>query len=423
MNLSRPNHKLLISFTLTAAVIFVVSALSLHSQETPEPLTPPPGNVRFLSTDGPISFPFEIFNGDIRYRCEVNGRSVYMLLDDGFMWDQLLFWGGPGVDSLNLNYDGEIDIGGGTDDADKIASKTASNITVTFPGVEFTDQTAIVTSSASGVSRMWWGSEGQISAMLFKHFVVDINFDKMMITLIKRDNFSYTGRGMAVPWEPMGFGPWCIPATLRLADGRQVSLKLLMDLGYNDQLQLRTKDEHNIAVPDKALPTGLGRNIQNVETLGFFGRLPVLTIGDYEVKDLLVAYVSEQHSKNTISEAMIGLELLSRFNLTFDYDRQKLFIEPTRKFNEPWEYNMSGMSLRRGDGPYLEIVRIYPDSPASEAGLQAGDRVTQLNDRPSTDYTRTELKALLTQKGRTVQVGAERDDQRMVLSLLLRRLI
>ena len=52
----------------------------------------------------------------------------------------------------------------------------------------------------------------------------------------------------------MGNGPSLIPATLKLADGRAVSLDLMLDIGYNDQLQLATGGPHKIAVPRPALP-------------------------------------------------------------------------------------------------------------------------------------------------------------------------
>ena len=90
--------------------ILISSGIVLASDGSESP-TPPPGDYRLSADSAQIRFPFEIFRGDIRFRCRINDHDVHMLLDDGFMWDQLLFWGGPVVDSLGLNYDGEIAIG------------------------------------------------------------------------------------------------------------------------------------------------------------------------------------------------------------------------------------------------------------------------------------------------------------------------
>lgn len=391
-----------------------------------ECLTPqaaPPGKCRVLSEGSEISFPFDLYRGDIRFQSEINGHEVYMLLDDGYMWNELLFWGGPRVDSLGFEYDGSIEVGGGSADSNKLLSMTASDITVRFPNVEFTDQRAVITPASSGTSSMWMGSEGQISAMLFKHFVVDINFDKMMITLIKPEDFKYQGDGTAVEWKSMGFGPWCIPATLGLADGREVSLKLLMDLGYNDQLQLWAGKENNISAPDKVLLANLGANIQGIQTRGDVGRLPRIVIGGYEIKDELVAYVSPEDSKQATAEAMIGLGLLSRFNLIFDYSRQRLIIKPSGRFAEIHNYDMSGMSTRKNKDGFVEIVSVYDNSPASDAGLQMGDRVISINGKPAIDYDIFELDPLMKQEGKTIKLVARRDGREWEVALILRKLI
>ena len=238
-----------------------------------------------------------------------------------------------------------------------------------FPGVEFTEQAAVVTPYSSGNAVMWSGSVGQISAAFFKHFVVDINFDSMQITLIEPDNFQYGGAGVEIPWEPRGDGPQMIPANMRLADGRDVQMKVLMDLGYNDQLLLAIGGENDIAVPEKKQPASLGFNIHREETRGYIGRLPRIDIGGFVIDKPIVSYVSEDCTDHTVSEAMIGLGLLSRFNLTFDYYRQRMFIEPNGSFNNPFEHDMTGMTLGRGANGSAEISSVYDNSPASEAGL------------------------------------------------------
>jgi len=259
--------------------------------------------------------------------------------------------------------------------------------------------------------------------MLFKHFVVDINFDNMMITLIRPESFEYHGEGAEVAWKPMGFGPWCIPATLDLADGRKISLPLLMDLGYNDQLQLWSGKENNISPPEKALPAGLGRNIQGIPTSGYVGRLPQIDIGGYEIKNLLAAYVSPEDSKQATTEAMIGLGLLSRFNLIFDCSRQRLIIAPNSRFDDAFDYDMSGLSTRKSPDGFLAIVRVYDNSPASDAGLMMGDTVISINGRPAIDFDSFELDSLLQQEGKTIKLIARRDGREWEVSLILRKLI
>ena len=78
-------------------------------------------------------------------------------------------------------------------------SRTASGITISFPGVEFAGQSAIITPSSAGFAEWWAGTEGQVSATFLKHFVVDIDFDQMIITLIEPRAFRDAGAGSRSP--------------------------------------------------------------------------------------------------------------------------------------------------------------------------------------------------------------------------------
>jgi hypothetical protein len=418
-----------IKLTRTARTFALVPALlvgmtmSVAAGARDTSLGPAPGSCRVLAMDGVIEIPFDVYRGDIRFRAEVNGHPVHLLLDDGSMWDQLLFWGGPETDALGLEYDeGQATIGDPSGES-AITSRMASGISLRLPGVEFTDQTALITPYSSGVSKMWQGSVGQVSATVFKHFVVDIDFDEMVITLIEPEKFEYHGGGVAIAWKPLGFGPWAIPARLELADGRSVSLDLMMDLGYNDQLEISTTGEHEIAVPQRALPAVLGRNIQGEATLGHLGRLRSVHIGGYEVEDVLASFVSEEQSDDTFSEVMVGLGLLSRFNLVYDHSRQRLFVEPNRSFTDPFEHDMSGMVLAKGEGGYLTATRVHEDSPARRAGVREGDRVKTINGRPAGEFDLWELQPLMRRKGETVTLVVERGNEELQVEIKLRRVI
>lgn len=389
----------------------------------PVPENSSAGNYRFLSSEGITSFPFQIFQGDIRFQGEINGHEVYMLLDDGFMWNELLFWGSPRVDSLGLEYDGEFSVRGGKSEENEVPAKTASNVTVRFPGIEFTDQKAIITAYSSGVSDMWSGSVGQVSGTFLKNLIVDINFDEMMITLIEPDKFEYKGNGVEIPWKPMGFGPHSIPASIELADGRSISMDLLMDLGYNEQLHISTIGEHHIDIPEKSVPGILGFNIQGIPSRGYFGRVKQVNIGGYAIKDVVVSYVSKEDSEDKFHEIMIGLGLLSRFNLVFDYQNQRMFVEPNNNFQKPFEYDMSGMLTKLGQGDCLEIVQVFPESPASDAGLKAGDQIARINGKPAAYYNIWDLRSMMRQKGNKINLAVLRGSDEIEVSLTLRRVI
>jgi len=349
---------------------------------------------------------------------EVNGRVVRMLLDNGFLWDPILFFGGPGVDSLGLVYDGEADVGG-SGDGESVASKTVSGITIRFPGVEFTDQTGIV---APGLGRMWTGAEGQVSATFLKHFVVDINFDTRVITLIEPDRFHDSGRGAEVRLRPLLPGAWGIPATLGTSDGRVLEMDLMMDLGQWDPLNVSTAGPHNLRIPEGAVAASLGFGIQG-EIRGHFGRVPSVEVGGYRIPDVVCGFTSPEEGWGSYHEAMIGLELLSHFNLVFDYPGGRMFIEPNHAFTEPFEYDMSGMALRKLEENRLEVVRVTPGSPAEAAGLRVGDEVARIQGIAAAEYDAWDLHAALREEGGVVRLIVVRDGRETDVLLTLRRLI
>ena len=383
-------------------------------------LGPAPGSYRILSDDGVISFPFELFRGDVKFDGEINGRRVRMLIDNGVMWDQLLFFGSPLDDSLGLNYDGALDVGG-SGEGSMVAARTASGITISFPGVEFTNQTAVVMPYSGGANP--WQAEGQVSATFFKHFVVEFNFDKMMMTLTPPDKFEYRGKGQEIPMVQLGRGVWGIPAVLELADGRSVSLDLSMDLGFGDQFEISTTGDHRLTPPPDALPGSLGFGIQG-ETIGHFGRLKSVQIGGYKFADVVAGFIDPDYSGPTFGEITVGLGLLSRLNFIYDYPHQRMFVEPNSTFSAPFEYDMSGLWLGRPEGDYLSIRQVHPRSPAAEVGITTDDKIVRINGQPATEYSDPwKLQPLMQREGETVTLVLLRDQKEVEIAIVLRRLI
>lgn len=411
------------TFIRAAALVIILARAAFAAGPAEDPVIgSAPGSYRITAPDGVIRIPFKLYRGDILLEGgRMNGRDVRMMLDNGMLWDQLLFFGGPRVDSLALAYDGEIDVGG-PGEGDPVKSRTASGITISFPGVEFAGQSAIITPSSAGFAEWWAGTEGQVSATFLKHFVVDIDFDQMIITLIEPRAFRYAGAGIEVPMKPLAGGYWAIPGTIELADGRRVALDLAMDLGYNDFLQIDPREAHRLAVPERTLEASLGFGAQG-ETRGFMGRVRAVEIGEYRLPDLLTGFVSPDDKGEVTTEAMIGLGLFSRFNIVYDYPGHRMFLEPNRRFAEPSEYDMSGLVMRRGkDGAWI-VDRVYPGSPADEAGLAAGDTVTKINGVASSACNRFELHDLFRTSGARVTLAVTRNGEERTVSLRLRRVI
>ena len=409
----------------TFFVLMILFALILSPQIRSEKndtiLGPPPGTYKITAPDGKISIPFELYRGDLRINGKINGRAVRMLIDNGFLWDQILFFGSPRVDSLNLNIDGIAEVKG-SGEGDPLASTTASGITISFPGIEFYDQTAIITPYSPGAPNRWYGAEGQVSATFFKHFVVDVNFDKMIITLTEPDRFEYRGKGIEILIKHVFKNSWSIPAEIEMNDGKILQLDLTMDLGYGDNLQLAEGFEHKLSVPSGAIEASLGFGAQG-EVHGYIGRVKRVKIGPYKFDDVITAFVPESNRDYIFHETLIGMGILQRFNFVYDYPGHRMFLEPNHNFDNPFEYDMSGMALRRGHGDYMQIVTLYPDSPAERAGLKKGDKITKINGRPAIDYGAWDLMPVMQQEGKVVKLTVLKNGAENEVAITLRPII
>jgi len=101
-----------------------------------------------------------------------------------------------------------------------------------------------------------------------------------------------------------------------------------------------------------------------------------------------------------------------------------MFIEPNHTYDEPFEYNMSGLWLGRRDGELLTIRQVHPRSPAAEAGITADDRIVRINNQPAIEFSDPwKRRPLMQREGETVTLVLLRDQEEVEVSLVLRRLI
>lgn len=407
---------------LVALAMLGGPATLIRADDAVPVLGPPPGSFRMLGQDSVVSFPFELFRGDIKFDGEINGHKVRMLLDNGVLWDQILFFGSTLDDSLDFRYDDVTAIVGGSGEGSAVTARTASGLTIRFPGVEFTDQTAVVMPHTPGKPSPWV-VEGQVCNTFFLHFVVELDFDRMMLTLTPPDRFEPEGRGGEVPMIPLGDGRWSLPATLEMADGRTVTLDLYMDLGYGEQLEIRTTGEHGFTAPSPAVPGSLGFGIQG-ETLGSWGRVKSVRIGGYTIEQVIAGFVDPHDSGEVYGEVMVGLGLLSRFNVIYDYPHRKMYLEPNHTFDQPFEYDMSGLWIGQREGTTLTIRGVVSGSPAAEAGITAEDRIVRIDGRVAGQYADFwQREPLMTREGATVTLLLRRGEQEREVKIVLRRLI
>ena len=82
-------------------------------------------------------------------------------------------------------------------------------------------------------------------------------------------------------------------------------------------------------------------------------------------------------------QGLLGVALLSRFRVIFDWSRGRLYLIPTPDATTaPFARDRLGL-VWTPDGAAMRIVSVYPDSPAARAGLKAGEVIDTVNGKPA----------------------------------------
>jgi hypothetical protein len=294
----------------------------------------PPGRYKILSGSGKIQIPFEMFRNKIRMTASVNGRDCYLTIDNGFLWDDLLFFGSPKTDSLALKYSGEVTIGD-VNAANSIRADRASDVTVGFKDIVFTGQAAVVTRYDRNQPNLWEGIDGQVSATFFKHFVVKIDFDESLVELVRPEEYNPPEDGQILAMSPGPNGSRTINAIVKTQNGMETPIDLLVDIGGIFPLYLPVGKYDSIELPKNAVESVLGRGLNQQN--GFLGRVQSVRLGRYNLNDVVTAFTTVEKDADISGNTMIGLPLLRRFNVTFDYPHERIVLAPAGSFNAPFK--------------------------------------------------------------------------------------
>lgn len=120
----------------------------------------------------------------------------------------------------------------------------------------------------------------------------------------------------------------------------------------------------------------------------------------------------------------VGGEILGRFDVTFDYGRQRVLLVPNDAHGTPFAADRAGMWInRRGDD--VTVKAVMSGGPADAAGLQVGDVLCDVDGEPAAHVTLSALRRRLCEwpAGQVVALRIARDGASFDAALELRDLI
>lgn len=218
--------------------------------------------------------------------------------------------------------------------------------------------------------------DGLLGYELFRRFVVRIDYAAGRITFARHANADAPESGTRLPFTLRGR----VPRIRAVVDS--VAGDFIVDTGDRSALTLFRpfQDAHRL----------LDRYPTHIEALtgwGIGGPIPATVVRTRQVElgGLVVRGViarlpgadSGEFNSSDIAGS-VGTGLLKRFQVTFDYAGQALWLTPGPTLGEPDPCDRAGLWLSRA-GDDLETRGVVAGGPAASAGVRVGDRISAVD--------------------------------------------
>ncbi|MEE8587189.1 MAG: aspartyl protease family protein [Acidobacteriota bacterium] len=266
------------------------------------------------------------------------------------------------------------------------------------------------------------GFEGVIGGAVLNRYVVEIDYARARLNLHDPEGFQPPQGSTVLPLSFNGSGHIFVDAQLRQQGGPPIPIRLVVDTGASHALSLETSRDQRITVPENALPRYLGRGI-NGEIHGRVGRIPELHLGDLVLRDLVASFPEPGHMPQLGKRnGNLGMGVLRRFVVFFDYAHQRMVLQPGPEFEKPFGFTTTGLRVSRW-GDLFRVVSLIEDSPAAQQGIEKNDLLLAVDGRSMQSMTSDELKELLRQEDRTLRLRVRRGEEVREFELTTRRLL
>ena len=206
-------------------------------------------------------------------------------------------------------------------------------------------------------------------------------------------------------------------------------MEIMVDTGASHAALLDMGATASVDLPEKRIVTRLGRGIAG-EIPGYLSRLDQLSIGEFSFDQVLFSAPFEGAYNKVIKRGSqygtIGGEILHRFNVTFDYRNEKMYLRKSSRYGEAFEHDMSGLTVnaKGEDLDTLEVGDVKEGSPADNVGIMEGDVILKINSKNLENSKLSDIYALLRKKaGKKIKCKILRDGEKIIKVFYLERMI
>jgi len=163
--------------------------------------------------------------------------------------------------------------------------------------------------------------DGILGSDFISQFVVEVDYERRQLSLYDPGLFRYRGQGQILPLTFARRLPY-VEAAITVSGQPPTSRKLLVDSGSQDAVDDDLLLKSNGSLKKVTGGVGLGQTYEVS-----LGRLALFEFGRFSFKD--VPSVAP-------GVALIGSEILRRFHAYYDYQHERMILEPNRHLNDPF---------------------------------------------------------------------------------------
>jgi predicted aspartyl protease len=367
---------------------------------------------------------FEITNNLVILRGSINSsKPLDFILDTGASTSVI---NDSRAKELGLKLEGKTDANtqGGS-----IEASFVKGVSLNLSGVEFPEMTLAAIRLSGLEAGLGRKVDGILGYEVFNRFVVEIDYVSRVVTFHEPKGYKYLGPGVTIPISVEDNTPFIVG---RITGPKLINGNFLVDTGapgilsiagpFSAQHKLLDSVPRTISITSGALLAG--------RSSGRIGRLNDFRMGSLAIKKPLANFSqdtagSEGDEASTEYGGLIGGEILRRFKLILDYSRKQIILEPNRGLSEPYEFDMSGMSLAAASEDFktVRVRALIENSPATEAGLRVGDIITAIDGKSIAKLTLDQIRRMFRQERRSYTLTVKRNESSLPVRIKTRRLI
>ena len=338
----------------------------------------------FNSHQKRITIPFRLVRNMVVIKLNINNKGPFnFIMDTGV---GLMIITEPSlIDSLNIPSKRILKLHG-LGEGEAYEAYVTSPLQVDIPGlVSENVAAAILKTDNFGLSNYaGMPIHGLLGYEFFNNLAVKINFADSTLTVYRPKDVRLFGKGEKIPITIEDHKPYMV-TKVHMPDGSISERKLVIDLGAGHPLSLEnmcTKKE----LPKRSITANLGMGF-NGPISGYISRINEVELGKYKIKNLISCFPKNDSlcRLNEIKrDGNLGIALLKKFVVVFDYANKVIYLKPGPNFDEPFEHDMSGLEYYAGGDDYKHVVisRVEPGSAGDEIGLEKDDEIMSINLKP-----------------------------------------